>query len=151
MEIIATNALISINATFLVQLVSFLIFLYIINRIMFRPLLSTMERRDAYIDTVTDEIDAGKKSLDQLVKDLDAQRAQVIQEADAAALALEAEGDRQASELIEEARQQIAVLRNQTEERVADQVEQARQAIAGEVEAVTVAVMEKVLHRRLTS
>jgi len=151
MEIIATNALISINETFLVQMVSFLIFLFIMNRIMFRPLLSTMEQRDEHIDGVKEEIQTGKEKLAQLIRDLDAQRAQVIKEADTVANSLEAEGDRQASELIEEARKQISALRHETEAQVADQVRQARQEMTGEVEAVTVAVMEKVLRRRLSS
>ena len=38
MQIISNIALISINETLVVQLISFLIFLFIINRIMFRPL-----------------------------------------------------------------------------------------------------------------
>ena len=150
MEIIATNALISINETFLVQLVSFLIFLYIMNRIMFRPLLSTMEQRNEYIDSVKEDILSGSQKLDQLARDLDAQRAQVVGEADEVAHSLEAEGDRRASELIAEARQQIAELRHVTEKEVDEQVRQARQAIADEVEAVTVTVMEKVLQRRLS-
>jgi len=150
MEIIATNSLISINATFAVQLISFLIFLYIINRIMFRPLRSTIEQRDDYIDQVNDDIRAGKEKLDQLVGELDAQRAQAVSEADTMARSLESEGDRQAAELIEQARQKIATLRSENEARVSDQVKQARKAIAEEVEAVTVTVMEKVLHRRLS-
>ena len=104
MEIIATNALISINETFLVQLVSFLIFLYLINRIMFRPLLSTMAQRDEHVDRIREDILTGKDNLDQLVRDLDDQRTQVIKEADAVVQSLEAEGDRHASELIEDAR-----------------------------------------------
>jgi len=151
MEIIATNALISINATFAVQLISFLIFLYIMNRIMFRPLRSTMEQRDIYIDRVKEEIRSGKEKLDQLAEELDAQRAQVVKEADTVAKSLESEGDRQAAEMIEQARQQITAMRSETEARVVDQVQQARKAIAQEVQDVTVAVMEKVLHRRLSS
>jgi F-type H+-transporting ATPase subunit b len=151
MEIIATNALISINETFLVQLVSFLIFLFIMNKTMFRPLISTMEQRDAYIDTVKEEILTGQEKLDQLVKDLAAQRAEVIKEADAAASSLEAQGDQQASELIEKARQQIVALRKESEAQVAQQVQQVRRTLTEEVEAVTVAVMEKVLHRRLSA
>jgi F-type H+-transporting ATPase subunit b len=150
MEIIATNALISINETFLVQLISFLIFLYIMNRIMFRPLLGTMAQRDDYIDSVKADILSGSQKLDQLARDLDAQRAHVVNEADAMAHSLEAEGDRRASELIAQARQQITELRHETEARVDEQVTQARQAISGEVEAVTLAVMEKVLQRRLS-
>lgn len=151
MEIIATTALISINETFIVQLVSFLIFLYVINRIMFRPLLSTIEQRDDYIDRVKEEILTGRDNLDQLVRELDQQRSQVIKEADTAVHSLESEGDHRASELVEEARQQITALRQETEKQVEDQVQQARQSLAGEVEAITVTIMEKVLHRRIPS
>ena len=149
MEIIATNALISINETFIIQLISFLIFLYVMDRIMFRPLRSTMAQRDEYIDTVKDDIVAGKDNLDQLMRELDQQRAQVIQDADEMVHSLEAEGDDRASELVEEARKKIAALRQETETQVKDQVQQARRAIAGEVDAITLTVMEKVLQRRL--
>ncbi|MBC2711150.1 MAG: ATP synthase F0 subunit B [Desulfosarcina sp.] len=151
MEIIATTALISINGTFIVQLVSFLIFLYVINRIMFRPLLNTIDQRDDYIDRFKDDIVTGRDNLGQLIRELDKQRAQVIKEADAMVHSLEAEGDRRASELVEEARQQITALRHETENQVKDQVQQARQALAGEVDAITVTILEKVLHRRLSS
>ena len=151
MEIIATNALISINETFLVQLVSFLIFLYIMNRIMFRPLLSTMHQRDEYIHRVREDIAAGRDNLDQLVKSLDDQRARVIKEADTAVRSLEAEGDQQASEMIEDARQRIVALRQENEAQVNLQMKQARQAILGEVDAITLTVMENVLQRRMRS
>jgi len=151
MEIIATTALISINETLIVQLVSFLIFLYVMNRIMFRPLLSTIEQRDDYIHGVKEEILTGKDDLDQLIRDLDKQRGEVVKEAEAVVHSIEAEGDRRASELIEEARQQITALRHETENQVKGQVQQARKALAGEVDAITVTIMEKVLHRRLPS
>ena len=151
MEIIATTALISINETLIVQLVSFFIFLYVMNRIMFRPLLSTIEQRDEYIDRVKEDILTGRDNLDQLIIDLDKQRGEVIKEAEAVVHSIEAEGDRRASELIEEARQQITDLRHETENQVKGQVQQARKVLAGEVDAITVTLMEKVLHRRLSS
>jgi F-type H+-transporting ATPase subunit b len=55
-----------------------LIFLYVINRIMFRPLIDTMAQRNDYIDEITDDILSGKGDLDQIVKDLDRQRVKVI-------------------------------------------------------------------------
>ena len=118
---------------------------------MFRPLLSTMEQRGEYVDGIKGDILAGKDNLDQLIRELDDQRTQVIKEADAVVHSLESEGDRRASELVEEARQKITALRIETENQVNDQVQQVRKEIAEEVDAVTVAVMEKVLHRRLTS
>ncbi|WP_372683393.1 hypothetical protein [Desulfosarcina sp.] len=149
MEIIATNALISINETFIVQLVSFLIFLYFMNRIMFRPLLSTISQRKELIADFQKDIISGKEDLVRLGKDLDREQAKVIKEAHKVALSLESEGDHQASEILEDVRQQISELRHETEARVKDQVRQARLELAGEVEVISLTIMEKVLHRRL--
>jgi F-type H+-transporting ATPase subunit b len=149
MEIIATNALISINETFIVQLISFLIFLYVMNRIMFRPLLSTMSRRKELISDFQKDIISGKEDLVRLGKDIDREQAKVIKEAHKAVLSLEAEGDQRASEILEAVRLEISDLRHETEVRVKDQVRQARMELAGEVEAITLTIMEKVLHRRL--
>jgi F-type H+-transporting ATPase subunit b len=149
MEIIATNALISINETLVVQLVSFLIFLYVMNRIMFRPLLSTISQRKELIADFQKDIISGKEDLVRLGKELDREQAKVIKEAHKVVLALETEGDLRASDILEEVRQQISDLRHETETRIKDQVRQARMELAGEVEAVTLTIMEKVLHRRL--
>ncbi len=149
MEIIATNALISINETFIVQLGSFLIFLYFMNRIMFRPLLSTISQRKELISDFQKDIISGKEDLIQLGKDIDREQAKVIQEANKVVLSLETEGDQRASEILEDVRQQISELRHETETRVKDQVRQARLELAGEVEVISLTIMEKVLHRRL--
>lgn len=149
MEIIATNALISINETVIVQLVSFLIFLYVMNRIMFRPLLSTISQRKELIADFQKDIISGQEDLVRLGKELDREQTRVIQEAHKVVLSLETEGDKRAADILEEVRQQISDLRHETEARVKDQVRQARTELAGEVEAVTLTIMEKVLHRRL--
>ena len=149
MEIIATNALISINETFIVQLVSFLIFLYVMNRIMFRPLLSTISQRKEFIADFQKDIVSGKEDLVRLGKSLDREQAKVIQEAHQVVLSLETEGDQRASEILEDVRRQISELRHETEIRVKDQVRQVRMELGGEVEAITLTIMEKVLHRRL--
>lgn len=151
MEIIATNALISINATLLVQLISFLIFLVIMNRIMFRPLLSTIQQRDEYIDRIKEEILDGKDSLEQLIQDMDKQRSRTIRDAEKAAAVFDTDAERQASEVIEETRKAINTLRHDTETQVKSQVRQARQEIAGEVDAIAVVIMEKLLQRRLSA
>ena len=56
MQIISNIALISINETLFFQLISFLIFLFIINRLMFRPLQSVMVERDNHIGQIQRDI-----------------------------------------------------------------------------------------------
>jgi F-type H+-transporting ATPase subunit b len=151
MEIIATNALISINETFLVQLGSFLIFLYVMNRIMFRPLLGTIAQRKDHIAEFKEKIQTGKEDLDRLSRDLDRERSEIVKAANMVVMSLEAEGDQRASEIVADVLQQISQLRQETERRVKDQVQQVRRELTGEVDAITLTIMEKVLQRRLPS
>jgi F-type H+-transporting ATPase subunit b len=151
MEIIATNALISINETFFVQLGSFLIFLYVMNRIMFRPLISTISQRKEYIADFKEKILTGTEDLDRLSRDIDRERSNIVKEANKAVLSLEAEGGQRASEIVADVMQQISQLRHETDSRVKDQVQQVRQELTGEVDAITSTIIEKVLHRRLPS
>lgn len=151
MEIIATNALISINETFFVQLISFLVFLYILNRVMIRPLIGTMAERKEFLSDVKTDIEKAKSDLEGLNWELDRQRVKVLNEAKAATLKLDREAEGRSSELFEAARLQIAQLRQETENRVKQQVKDARAQLSREVDSVTTAIMEKVLNRRMSS
>jgi F-type H+-transporting ATPase subunit b len=151
MEIISATALISINETFFIQLISFLVFLFILNRVMIRPLISTMEQRKEHLAGVSGGIEKAKSDLDQINKELDQQRAQVLKDANIAVKKLYDEADQRASELTDAAREQIVALRNETENKVKTQVKEARTQLAGEVDALTTIIIEKVLHRRLQS
>lgn len=151
MEIISATALISINETFFIQLISFLVFLFLLNRVMIRPLINTMEQRKDHFTEVKSDIDKAKSDLEQINQDLDLQRKQVLKEVDAVVKKLADEADHSVSEVMESARSQITALRHETENKVSQQVKEARQQLAGEVNAITTLIMEKVLHRSLQS
>ena len=63
MEIINTIALISINETLIVQLLSFLVFLFLINRVMIRPLRSVIDEREDFVTRVRKEIEDAIKNI----------------------------------------------------------------------------------------
>ena len=65
MEIISNTALISINETLIIQVLSFLIFLFIINRLMFRPLHKTIGDRERHFEDISREIDKTKKDVEK--------------------------------------------------------------------------------------
>ncbi len=150
MEIISTISLISINETFFIQLLSFLLFLFVLNRLMFRPLIDTMNQRKDYLSDVRTEIEEAKSDLDDLNKNLGEQRTQAIREANAVIGAMEEEADRTASEMINSARGRITQLRMETETKIDQELKSARSQLAGEVGSLTTAIMEKVLDRRLS-
>lgn len=149
MEIISATALISINETFFVQLISFLVFVFLLNRIMIRPLNNTMGERKQYVESIRTDIEKVRADLDKLHRDLDEERATVLKEANAVVHKLDEEAEKSASASIGSAQAQIVQLRRETEEKVRQQVTSIRAQLGGEVEALTNLIMEKVLHRRL--
>ena len=66
MEVVENVALISINATMVVQLISFLIFMVLLNRIMVRPLRTIMNERQSYIKQVGQDLTAAVESFEQI-------------------------------------------------------------------------------------
>ena len=98
MQIISTVALISINETLIFQVISFLIFLFIINRILFRPLRRIMAERDAYIENIQKDIIDAQNQIEDLTNQIQKQEEAVRDEAFEQQAYLEASGDQQAAD-----------------------------------------------------
>lgn len=151
MEIVSNIALISINATMFHQLIAFLVFLFIINRIMFRPLRSVMGERESFIEKIRlDTVDATKE-FEHLTATLKAKESTVRSEAQDVRCAIEEQGGREAVEILESARQEISSIKTQVETAVDAQIAQARKKLRQESEALAINIMEKMLDRRLGS
>ncbi len=149
MEIVSNVALISINETLIVQLVSFLIFLFLITRIMIRPLRKVMGERQDYIQGIQQEIAASKKTIDAYRRRLEDQMQKAKKEARLLTQKMEAEGMEEAERIFESAREEIAALKESAAREIAAQLDQAKSALASESEALAAAIMEKMLDRRL--
>ena len=151
MHIISNIALISINETLLVQLLSFLIFLFIINRIMFRPLQNVRSERANYMDKIKIDAQNAAKELETLTDRLKAQESSVRTQAQGLKQEIEESGSMQAAEIIAAAREQIDTLKETAEAEVDAQISEARKHIQKESETLAVNIMEKLLERRLAS
>lgn len=149
MQIISNIALITINETLFVQLLSFLIFLFIINRIMFRPLQDVMTERVNYMDKVKLDTADAVKELENLTEKLKAQESEARKEALGLQRKLEESGSRKGAEILSEARKEIEAIKEKTEMEVKVQISEARKHLQKESEVLAVNIMEKLLDRRL--
>jgi len=150
MEVIQTTALISINATFVVQLVSFLIFVAIMNRVMFRPLREAMAKRKFRMRKLQEEIGTADKELAGVEADMAEQKRLIREKALEVNLALEAAASKQIADLFTETRQKTAAMRQSAEERISGQLQAARAQVAGEAQQLSTQIMQKILQRRLS-
>ena len=60
-----------INATILISAISFLVFIFIMNKILYKPVLEIMEKRQNYIDANKNEADEHRQKAQQLLADKD--------------------------------------------------------------------------------
>ena len=151
MEIISNIALITINATLFHQLVAFLIFLFIINRIMFRPLRSVMAERENMIEKIKlDTMDAGE-TIERLKNELKERESKVRKEALKVQHELEEKGKQESAEILKSTLQEIELLKDKNEATINAQIMEAKKDLQKESEALALNIMEKLLDRRLVS
>lgn len=151
MEIVENVALISINETMIFQLVSFLIFLFIFNKIMIRPLRSTMEERAAYLEMMEQEIASADQDYGSIARQIKKEEAVAKKEAFLLRDNLEVEGQHTASDLIEKTKTEIGAMRQKAQQDMEAQINAARQEIRAEVEAISDQMIEVLLGRRSPS
>ena len=60
--------MISINATLVVQIIHFLILVFILNRLMFKPILKKIEERKEYVEKTKGEINDLDQEAERLKK-----------------------------------------------------------------------------------
>jgi len=148
MEIISNIALISINETLIVQVIGFLIFLFIINRIMFRPLRNVMADREIYIERVKLDIDQARNEIDTMTSQIEEQEAEVKKEAFQLKEQREKIGDEQAKEIFNAVRQEIADTSAKVQKDIDIKIAEARKSLQKESEVLAISIIEKILDRR---
>lgn len=149
MHITSNIALISINGTLFFQLLSFLIFLFIINRLMFRPLQGVMSERDNHIEKIKQDIIDSENELKNVKTQLQQEESAAKDEAFELTQELEAEASRQASEILVSVRNEIETIKEKAQKEIDAQISEARKDIGKESEALAFSIMEKILDRRL--
>ena len=151
MEIVSNIALISINETLIVQLVSFLILVFVLNRIMFRPLRRTVEERGALMDRIRTDVDRAKQELDAVTTEATKREAAAKEDAFQIKASLQEGAQKEAGAVLKATGKEMDAIRKKAEADVAKMVTAARGDIALEAERLTVSIMEKVLDRRLSA
>ena len=148
MEIISNIALISINETLIVQVIGFLIFLFVINRIMFRPLRNVISDRDIHIERVQRDIIQAQKEVVSITSQIQEQEAATRKEAMELKDDLETNGSQHAKEIFESVKKEITASSQKIQQEIAVRISEERQALEKESEALALNIIDKILDRR---
>ena len=124
------------------------IFVFIINRLMFRPLAGIMEERDEYMDRLKQDAVRAEAEMTRITKDLAVREAAARNEARSLKKDMEEAGNERAEEIYTKAKEDIARIKNETAIEVDSQIKQAREHLQVEAEALATGIMEKILNRK---
>jgi F-type H+-transporting ATPase subunit b len=149
MQIISNIALITINGTLVIQIISFLTLMFVLRRIMIHPLSDVMEERKNYINTLGDDIGDAEEQMETITSQLKNRETAIRAEANDMKKELEASGSHRAAELLAAVKEEVSALRSRTEKEISDQISAAKQHLRTESEALAFQIMEKILDRRL--
>lgn len=151
MEIIENVALISINATLLVQLFSFLLFMWLFNRLMIRPLRRVMQEREQYVSQMRQQIVAADEAFREVAEQITRQERDVRQTALSIRGKVEAEARSSAKVVIEATKKDIDRLREESQQRVNERISETRQQMMSEAESLANQMVGALLNRRSLS
>jgi len=151
MQIVSNIALITINETLIVQLISFLLFLFIINRVMFRPLRKVVAERNAYIESLQQEIAGQQEELQNISKQIKKKEQQLLGEAHEMSMEHQDAGNIEAAEIIAATRREVAALKEKTANEINQRIKELNIQLKDESEELALRVMEKILDRRVAS
>ena len=149
MEIIKTVALITINETVIVQALSFLIFMFFLNRLMIAPLRNAIDERENYIEQARSDTLSAVRKLEELTTQIETQESAAKQEAFELSRQLEAAGGQKAAGIISDARQAISEEMEKVQNNMDIQITAAKESIQAEAESLSHAIMKKILNREL--
>jgi F-type H+-transporting ATPase subunit b len=148
MHIVSAIELISINSTLIVQLASFLIFLFIINKIMFKPLDRVRGSRNARMEELVAEITTAQQNVERILATLAEEELKAKEEAFQRQHVLEEDARQQVNQIFEAIKSEIEIRKVETDQKVKEQIQEARQHLARESQKLARVIIEKILERK---
>ncbi len=139
--------MVSIDYTVILQIINFLLLIFILNLLLYKPILGIIEKRQKQFDDSQEEIkrlneDAEKKMLEYEEKSRQAKLAAMELKTQAMT-----EGSEKAKGIIDAVRGEIPKIIESFNEKLTKEVEEARKILTGQSQKISKEIAEKVLGR----
>ena len=145
----ASGDLLSVNYTVFIQIIIFLIAIYILNKLVFKPFLSLVDRRDKLTRGAIDEA----HELEERVKEIIEEYEEKLSEARALAIEernkLVQEGQSVAQEIIGAARSETSELLHEAKTKLESDTKEIKEKIKGDIDGLASDIASKVLGKEV--
>jgi F-type H+-transporting ATPase subunit b len=139
--------MINVNATILLQVIHFLILLFILNRILIQSMMRVINDREQHIAEKNRLLTDLKEETEKLVDKCTSMEKNARQDALENSYQLRREAGEIADKILVDTREEIASIRNETEKEVENKLKEARQYIQTEATTLANEIVEKIISR----
>lgn len=122
-----------INATILVSTISFIVFIFIMNVILYKPVMEIMEKRQKYIDDNKNEANQHRKNAEDLIKDKDNKIAEAQRKSRDIVAAKADALKEEKTKVLNDTKDSVNSYFNEQKQSLADQKEEALKNLRGDV------------------
>jgi F-type H+-transporting ATPase subunit b len=133
--------------TLLIQIVTFLILIYILNLLLYKPILAIIDRRKKQLEELENEIKLFKESVDKRVVEYEEKLKQAKANATELKKEIIKEGDNQAKSIVDAVRNEIPLMTQEFQQKMDKEIQAARQILSSQSRKLSLEVAEKVLGR----
>ena len=134
----------------LTQAIGFLILVWVMKRLFWKPVLTSLEKRRSTIEAAFRRIEDSKKEIETLRRDYESHLAKIEEEAHAKIQAAIDEGRRISREIQAKSREEAKEALLRSKENLALEIEKARIELRREIADLTLLATEKLLHEKMT-
>ena len=139
--------MVDIDSTLFIQIINFLALIFILNQLLYKPILQIMDRRKGIFDSTEAEIKRLQDTIDQKMAEYEAKIAQAKGEAMAQRGEIQKEGAEKGKDILDGARVEIQKMMDDFQIRMTQEVDGARTVLRSQSERISKEIAEKVLGR----
>jgi F-type H+-transporting ATPase subunit b len=143
--------MISINVTLIVQVLQFLILAFILNRLMFRPLLKAINERESYTEKTKGEIKDFELKIGQLKEEFISKESAAREDAAKERFDLKEGSIAKAEGFMDESRKEVASIRGKTAKEVEEEINKAQPLLHDQAALLVDEMTEQIIGRRITA
>ncbi len=137
------------NLTLLVQMATFIALIFILNYLLYKPILSIIDRRKKQMDELENEIRLFKESVDKKAAEYDEKLVKAKTSASDLKKEIVNEGAQQAKSIVDAVRTEIPLMTQEFQKKMDAEMQTAREILGGQSRRLSLEIAEKVLGRRV--
>jgi len=133
--------------TIFIQIITFLILIYILNILLYKPILSIIERRKKQLTELENEIKLFNESVDKRAAEYEEKLKLAKTNASELKKEIIKEGTDQAKNIIDAVRNEIPLMTQEFEQKMDKEIQAARQILDSQSRKLSLEIAQKVMGR----